>query len=120
MIYVKKTIFDRIWVVRKLPLLYECGPHVYGGGSWKWLVFTCLAGQVGRGWCQRVWLWQLGVIGSPSVWSWQLDMIGTHEFDGDSCMWLLPACEDVAAVCDWVPKCVAVAVGCGWRPREWR
>ena len=87
---------------------------MYGGGSWKWLVFTCLAVLVGRGWCPRVWLLQLCVIGCPSVWSWQLDVIGTHEFGVASWMWLVPACVAVAAGCDWVPKCVVMEIRCDW------
>ena len=67
------------------------GAHVYGGGSWKWLAFTCLAVAVGCGWCPRVWLLQLCVIGCPSVWSWQLDVIGTHSLE-------LPV------VCGWCPR----------------
>ena len=37
-------------------------------GSWRWLVPTCVVVLVGCGWCPRVWLWQLCVVGGPRVW----------------------------------------------------
>ena len=46
-------------------------------------------------------------------------MIGTHVVDGASWIWLVPACVDVAAGCDWVPKCVVMAFRCDWYPPVW-
>ena len=41
--------------------------RVWRDGRWTWLVFTCKAVAVGSGLCQRVRLWELGVVGGPRV-----------------------------------------------------
>ena len=77
------------------------GAHLYVGGSWNSLVAVGATGSricfmskcmrmtiggcdwyprslmmpVGCGLCQRMWLWQLVVVGCPRVWRWQLDVV---------------------------------------------
>ena len=85
------------------------------------LSHVCGAMADGRGYC-------------PRVWRWQLEVVGFHVFGAASGMWLVLACAPVAIGCDWVPTylagidgwgsswrwlvptCVAVAIGSGWCP----
>ena len=61
---------------------------------------------VGCGLCQRVWLWQLGVVGCRRVWRLQMNVVGSHVYGGDSLMCL-------------VLTCVAMVIGCDWYPCVW-
>ena len=58
----------RCWVrfghTRVALVLGLVGLHVYGGDSLMCLVLTCIAMVIGCDWYQRVWLWQLYVVGA--------------------------------------------------------
>ena len=86
------------------------------------------------GWRPRVWMWQLGVIGSPKCvvaigYDWQLDVVGPPSVCGVGSSWmcLAPKCVAVAALgaqcvvmaIGLVPTSLEVPVVCGWCPRAW-